>query len=128
MKQLLFVTLLTLGYLLLAAGQATDFETASVEKALVQHRQRIDVLDKQIVSLLNERARIALQIGRIRQRENISPSSARVREKEVLRNAMVNSIAPLSPEASRRIYERIIAEMVAIQAHDRTSQDAGRID
>jgi len=39
---------------------------------------------------------------------------------------MANSVAPLSPEAARRIYERIIGEMVSIQALDRSNEDAGR--
>jgi hypothetical protein len=40
-----------------------------------------------------------------------------------MRNAMANSVAPLSPQAARRIYERIISEMVAIQSMDKKSQD-----
>jgi chorismate mutase len=120
MKQLPLVLFLILGHL--GLGQTMNSGKESDEKILLRHRQRIDVLDKRIVGLLNERARLALDIGRIRERENIPPSSVRSREEEVLRNAMSNSVAPLSPEASRRIYERIIAEMVAIQTHDRTSQ------
>jgi chorismate mutase len=128
MKQRLFVTVLAMSNLLLTPGHTIGLSQARVEKALAQHRQRIDVLDKQIVSLLNERARIALEIGRIRHREGIPPSSARGREEEVVRNAMANSVTPLSPEAAKRIYERIISEMVAIQTLDRTSRGAGRSD
>ena len=110
MKPLIFVIGLALGnlLLLLVPGQTINLNKESAEKALVRHRQRIDVLDKQIISLLNERARIALDIGRIRKRESIPPSSALGRQEEVLRNVMANSVAPLSPEAARRIYERII--------------------
>jgi len=125
MKQLLFVTLVALGHSLLAPCQTTDLKTQSAETALAGHRQRIDVLDKQILSLLNERAQIALEIGRIRQREGTPPSSARSRQDEVLRNAASNSAAPLSPEAARRIYERIIAEMVAIQTLDEARKPGG---
>ena len=125
MKQHLLVTVLAMSNLLQTPGQTGNLHQERVEKALAQHRQRIDVLDKQIVSLLNERARIALEIGRIRHREGIPPSSARGREDEVVRNAMANSVAPLSPEAAKRIYERIISEMVAIQSLDRKSQGAG---
>ena len=125
MKQQLLVTVLAMSTLLQAPGQTSNLHKEQVEKALAQHRQRIDVLDKQIVSLLNERARIALEIGRIRHREGIPSSSARGREDEVVRNAMVNSVAPLSSEAAKRIYERIISEMVAIQSLDRKSQGAG---
>jgi len=128
MKQLKFVMMLTLGNLLLVPGQVINLNKESAEKALTRHRQRIDELDQQIVSLLNERAHLALEIGRIRKREKMPPSSAQGRQQEVLRNAMANSTTPLSPEAARRIYERIIAEMVAIQTLDKASQGAGRTD
>ena len=128
MKPLIFVIGLALGnlLLLLVPSQTINLNKDSAEKALARHRQRIDVLDKQIISLLNERARIALDIGRIRKRESIPPSSALGRQEEVLRNVMANSVAPLSPQAARRIYERIIGEMVSIQALDETEESAGR--
>jgi chorismate mutase len=128
MKPLTLFIGLVLGnlLLLLAPGQTINLSKESAEKALARHRQRIDGLDKQIISLLNERARIALDIGRIRKRERIPPSSALGRHEEVLRNIMANSVAPLSPQAARRIYERIIGEMVSIQALDETEEGAGR--
>ena len=130
MKLRMFVIGLALGnlLLLLVPSQTISLNKESAEKALARQRQRIDLLDKQIISLLNERARIALDIGRIRKRESIPPSSALGRQEEVLRNVMANSVAPLSPEAAKRIYERIISEMVAIQTLDRTSQGAGHSD
>ena len=128
MKLRMFVIGLALGnlLLLLVPSQTISLNKESAEKALARHRQRIDLLDKQIISLLNERARIALDIGRIRKRESIPPSSALGRQEEVLRNVMANSVAPLSPEAARRIYERIIGEMVSIQALDESNEGAGR--
>ena len=130
MKLRMFVIGLALGnlLLLLVPSPTISLNKESAEKALARQRQRIDLLDKQIISLLNERARIALDIGRIRKRESIPPSSALGRQEEVLRNVMANSVAPLSPEAAKRIYERIISEMVAIQTLDRTSQGAGHSD
>jgi len=130
MKLRVFVIGLALGNLLilLVPSQTISLNKESAEKVLARQRQRIDLLDKQIISLLNERARIALDIGRIRKRESIPPSSALGRQEEVLRNVMANSVAPLSPEAAKRIYERIISEMVAIQTLDRTSQGAGHSD
>ena len=128
MKLRMFVIGLALGnlLLLLVPSQTISLNKESAEKALARQRQRIDLLDKQIISLLNERARIALDIGRIRKRESIPPSSALGRQEEVLRNVMANSVAPLSPQAARRIYERIIGEMVSIQALDETEESAGR--
>ncbi|MBL8204020.1 MAG: chorismate mutase [Blastocatellia bacterium] len=104
----------------LTIGQSQP--AGSPAKAIAQHRKRIDAIDKQVISLLNERAKIALEIGRIRQQANIPPASAKGREEEVLRNAMTNSKPPLSPAAARRIYERIIAETVALQTLDSTKE------
>ncbi len=118
MKQILVITLTVIAALSQTIGQTIDKRAASSGKAVAQYRKRIDAIDKHIISLLNERAKIALEIGRIRQRENIPPASARGREEEVLRKAMAHSAAPLSPEAARRIYERIIAEMVELQKLD----------
>ena len=128
MKLRMFVIGLALGnlLLLLVPSQTISLNKESAEKALARQRQRIDLLDKQIISLLNERARIARDIGRIRKRESIPPSSALGRQEEVLRNVMANSVAPLRPQAARRIYERIIGEMVSIQALDETEESAGR--
>lgn len=119
MKRFLWVGLLALGSAVLADGEAIALGDEPAEQVLARYRKQIDVLDKQIVSLLNRRASIALDIGRIRARENISPASANERQKEVLHNAMANSVAPLSTEAARRIYEAIIKEMVSIQSVDR---------
>lgn len=52
MKQQLLVTVLAMSNLLQTPGQTSNPHKVGVEKALAQHRQRIDVLDKQIVSLL----------------------------------------------------------------------------
>lgn len=118
MKRTLCFLLLLLCSVVLTTGQQPP--ASDPTQAIAQYRKRIDALDKQVITLLNERAQIAQEIGRLRQRANIPPASAKSREEEVLRNAMAHSQAPLSPEAARRIYERIIAEMVAIQTADST--------
>lgn len=124
MKQMLAVMLIAIAAMSMTIGQTMDTANSSNE-AIAQYRKRINAIDKEIVSLLNERAKIALEIGRIRQREKIPPATAKGREEEVLRNAMAHSAAPLSPEAAKRIYERIIAEMVEIQKLDSAEQQQG---
>ena len=117
MKRILIITLMAVAASSFSLSQ-TVYKEGSSENALVEYRKRIDAIDKEILSLLNERAKIALEIGRMRQRENIPAASAKEREEQVLRNVMSHSAAPLSPGAARRIYERIIAEMVEIQRLD----------
>ena len=65
---------------------------------------------KCIVRLLNERARVACEIGRLKKAEGV-PVYQPDREKEVIDH--VRSIAvegPLGPEAIVRLFERIIDE------------------
>jgi chorismate mutase / prephenate dehydratase len=118
MKHLLVLFILIFAASSFTLGQTPQPKPAPADKAMAQHRKRIDAIDKRIIALLNERAKIALQIGRVRQRANIPPASAQGRQEEVLRNVMAQSVLPLSPAAARRIYERIIAEMVELQRLD----------
>jgi chorismate mutase/prephenate dehydratase len=72
-------------------------------------RGRIDALDSQIVRLLNERAAVAMDIGRKKQeqeREAFSPA----REAEVLNHVAAENHGPLSGDALRRVYKAIMKE------------------
>jgi chorismate mutase len=92
-------------------------------------RRRMDEIDKKLVELLNERCKCALQIGHLKQKENI-PLYQPTREREVLNNAETNNEGPLSHSAIRRLFERIIdearsAERVAMYGeHSTDDEDA----
>jgi chorismate mutase-like protein len=77
-------------------------------------RRRIDDLDRKLVELLNERSQCALEIGKLKQQENL-PLYQPEREKEVLQNAERNNSGPLSNAAIRRLFERIIDEARAAE-------------
>jgi chorismate mutase-like protein len=73
-------------------------------------RNDIDRVDEVLVRLLNERARVACEIGRIKKELGIEVYQPE-REKQVL--AHVRSIAaegPLGADAIARLFERIIDE------------------
>jgi chorismate mutase-like protein len=73
-------------------------------------RDDIDRVDEVLVRLLNERARVACEIGRMKKAQGIELYQPE-REKQVL--AHVRGIAtegPLGPEAIARLFERIIDE------------------
>ena len=73
-------------------------------------RDDIDRVDEVLVRLLNERARVACEIGRIKKEKGIEVYQPD-REKQVL--AHVRSVAcegPLGPDAIARLFERIIDE------------------
>jgi chorismate mutase-like protein len=73
-------------------------------------RHDIDRVDEVIVRLLNERARVVCEIGRLKKEQGVQIYQPD-REKQVL--AHVRGIAvegPLGPEAIARLFERIIDE------------------
>ena len=89
----------------------TDHEAKA---ALSDCRSRIDVVDRRLVAMLNERTRIVEQIGRIK-REMEMPIYEPKREDEVFANVMSSAPGPLPPEAVKRIFERIVDEMRVVQ-------------
>ena len=73
-------------------------------------RNDIDRVDEVLVRLLNERARCACEVGRLKKVGGIAVYQPD-REKEVIEH--VRSIAvegPLGPDAIARLFERIIDE------------------
>ena len=73
-------------------------------------RDDIDRVDEVLVRLLNERARVACEIGKLKKAQGVEVYQPE-REKQVL--AHVRGIAaegPLGPEAIARLFERIIDE------------------
>ncbi|MCS7316583.1 MAG: chorismate mutase [Bryobacterales bacterium] len=83
-------------------------------RALAACRARIDALDIRILELLNERTRIVEEIGRLKRQLNLPIYEPR-REDEVYRNVTSHNGGPLSAEAVRRVFERIIDEMRHVQ-------------
>jgi|SRR3989442_14502927 len=84
------------------------------KKKLEEFRVQIDDLDRRILTLLNERTRIVQQIGRVKQKARLPIYEPR-REDQVFENVTQNNSGPLTPEAVKRIFERIIDEMRGIQ-------------
>jgi chorismate mutase len=82
--------------------------------ALADCRERIDTVDRRIVALLNERTRVVEQIGSIKQ-QMAMPIYEPKREDEVFANVMSSNSGPLTPEAAKRIFERIVDEMRTLQ-------------
>lgn len=72
-------------------------------------RAKIDEIDRNLVELLNERARCAIAIGKIKKAMN-----ARVydpeREREVIRQAREQNQGPLDDDGIQRLFERVIDE------------------
>ena len=78
-----------------------------MKNKILQYRTKIDAVDKKILDLLNERAKIAVEIGEIKQ----SSSAVYVpsRETEVINNLIKNNKGPLSKQDISGIYREIIS-------------------
>ena len=72
-------------------------------------RRRIDRLDEHLLRLLNQRARLALEIGRIKKRRKWPVFDAR-REASVLRHVLSANRGPLSARAIRHVFQAILCE------------------
>ena len=81
---------------------------------LEEYRILVDNADRRIVELLNERTRAVEEIGRVK-REAKLPIYEPKREDQVFANVTNVNQGPITQEAIRRIFERIIDEMRTIQ-------------
>jgi chorismate mutase/prephenate dehydratase len=72
-------------------------------------RKRIDQLDERVLKLLNQRAHLAQEIGRIKHQRQWPVFDAK-REAFVLRHVMTATPGPLSPRAVRHIFQAILSE------------------
>ena len=85
-----------------------------VRDKLDKFRVLVDDVDRRIVALLNERTRVVEDIGRVK-RQTQMPIYEPKREDQVFANISASNRGPLTEEAVRRIFERIIDEMRMIQ-------------
>jgi chorismate mutase / prephenate dehydratase len=82
--------------------------------SLTNLRRQIDSTDKQIVDLLNKRARIIVNIGAKKSRTGTSVYCPE-REREVLHKIAVNNRGPLSAGALETIYREIMSSSLALE-------------
>jgi chorismate mutase-like protein len=87
-----------------------DEARAELEKC----RVLVDDVDRRMVALLNERTRVVQEIGRVKRQTNM-PIYEPKREDQVFANISAANRGPLTEEAVRRIFERVIDEMRMIQ-------------
>jgi len=83
-------------------------------RALEEYRVSIDAVDLRLLELLNERTRVVEQIGRVKRTAKLPIYEPR-REDQVFDNVTSHNDGPLTPDAVKRIFERIIYEMRTIQ-------------
>ena len=103
------------------SGEAVLPETAAMRRL----RRRIDQLDRRIVALLNERADLALAIGREKQAAGRRAIRDLEREREVLLRISMANDGPLPQADLLAIYRRVFAATRALEARDRARRARG---
>lgn len=81
-------------------------------------RSRIDRIDRQLLALVNRRARLAVGLGRHKRQGNRTPCQPD-REAEIVRAALAANPGPLKAEQVEHIYRELISACLALQAEVR---------
>lgn len=82
--------------------------------ALESLRKQIDGLDEKIVELLNERARVVVQIGKVKQQSN-APIYAPDRERAVLEKVRKLNNGPLPDRCLEAVYRELMSGSFALE-------------
>ena len=82
--------------------------------SIAQHRKKIDGIDAKVISLLNQRAKLSLAIGRekVKHKKGIYAPD---REKEVLTKIKMANQGPLNPGALEAIYREIMSSSLSLE-------------
>ena len=83
-------------------------------RRLDELRVFIDDVDRRIVALLNERTLVVENIGQVKREAQLPVYEPR-REEMVFANVTTSNQGPMTADALRRIFERVIDEMRQIQ-------------
>jgi chorismate mutase len=87
-------------------------------------RKKIDEIDAKLVKMLNERARAAQEIGRLKRLREM-PIYEPDRERIVLAQVQEQNLGPLQHRHLIQIYERIMDVMRNVQKDEMSEESAG---
>jgi chorismate mutase/prephenate dehydratase len=91
-------------------------------------RRRIDALDRRIVRLLNERAKLAREVGRAKAQDGRRTVRDREREREVLLRVTIANDGPTPQADLLAVYRRLFAVARGLETGDRSKADRGTGD
>lgn len=77
-------------------------------------RDAIDTIDERLLGLLNERAGLAREIGRIKEQSGL-PVYAPERAEQLMRRLVARNAGPLGERAIRAIYREIMSASIALE-------------
>ncbi len=81
---------------------------------LNKHRKRIDEIDEELIRLLNERIRCALEIGSLKKQSNQEVYSP-AREREVLERVQSLNAGPIQDQSVQAIYREIMSAAISLE-------------
>ena len=87
---------------------------SSADEGLQVYREKIDALDRQIVDLLNERASVVVEVGKVKQKTG-GPIYAPARESAVLARVLGANKGPLPDICIERIYRELMSGSFALE-------------
>ena len=88
-------------------------------------RERIDSIDDELLRLFNERAKLVLEIGRMKKDRGL-PIHIPSREEEIITRVQQENPGPLSPTSIVRLYQQLIQEFRTLEEEDADSH--ARVD
>ncbi len=106
----------------IVAEAAAAPTAADLAAALAPLRERIDAIDNEIVALLNERARIALEIGRVKDAQGQKPIRDPAREAAVIERVTSTSEGLFPEPELVALYRKLIAATRKVQSEQRKSR------
>ena len=101
-------------------GRSRARERADEPPELRRLRRRIDALDRRIVRLLNERAELAREVGRAKERHGRRAVRDAEREREVLLRVSMANDGPTPQADLLAVYRRLFAVARTLERRDRT--------
>lgn len=78
------------------------------------HRKEIDDIDSEILRLLNRRAEIVIEIGKVKKNEKVEFHSPE-REQEILQRLEKSNPGPFPSEALRAVYREILSASLSLE-------------
>jgi len=78
-------------------------------------RQKLDLIEDKLISLLNERVEYVLEIGRIKRAQGL-PITDPKREEAILNRVAQKNQGPMSDEFVKEIFKKIIEESIKMES------------
>jgi chorismate mutase len=80
-------------------------------------RERINSIDNELLRLFNERAKLALEIGRMKKEQGL-PIYLPSREEQIITRVQQENPGPLPPTSIVRLYQQLIEESRTLEEED----------